>query len=83
MPAKIRFMVKNSQPNFLRLMMRNRAGSISSTVRQRIARVKMEFELPSPETDFSMEFNGTEFVQSSEVVPGIDPADGAGTGAHS
>lgn len=32
---------------------------------------------------FSMEFNGTEFVQSSEVVPGIDPADGAGTGAHS
>lgn len=33
--------------------------------------------------DFSMEFNKTEFVQSCEVVPGIDPADGAGTGAHS
>ena len=32
---------------------------------------------------FSMEFNKTEFVQSFEVVPGIDPAYGAGTGAHS
>ena len=32
---------------------------------------------------FSVEFNGTEFVQPPEVVPGIDPADGAGTGAHS
>jgi len=31
---------------------------------------------------FSMEFNKTEFVQSFEVMPGIDPADGAGTGAH-
>ncbi len=41
------------------------------------------FLLTSDVEAFSMEFNGTEFVQSSEVVPGIDPADGAGTGAHS
>jgi len=47
-PAKIRSTVKNSQPSFLRLMIRNRAGSISSTVRQIIARVKTELELPNP-----------------------------------
>ena len=44
MPAKIRFMVKNSQPHFLRLMMRKRAGSINSPVKQRMARVKNECE---------------------------------------
>ena len=27
-----------------------------------------------------MEFNKTEFVQSFEVMPGIDPADGTRTG---
>ena len=48
MPAKNRFRTRSSQPHFLRVRIKNRVGSIASTVAQMIARVKVELELPNP-----------------------------------